>query len=76
MNSSFELQNSSLEIRNLIIESILLCGVCILKFFDFLSINVSESADLVQKMSDFSIFQVYLSIKNLELSIFVLYSSV
>ena len=47
MICSFNFKNSSLEFRNFIIEGVLLWSISILKFFNFFSVQFSETADLI-----------------------------
>lgn len=54
---AFNLKNSSFQFWNLVIEGVLFGSIRILKFFNFFSIQLSETTNLIQKMSYFSIFE-------------------
>jgi hypothetical protein len=61
MNLRLELHADLLEIRDLIVESILLISVGILQLFQLFSVDLSESVDFFEQMSDLPILQNNLS---------------
>lgn len=64
MYFGLEFQTDLLEIRNLVVESILLISVSIFKFFQFFSVDLSEAVNFFKQMSDLTIFQNNLSIED------------
>lgn len=73
---SLELEDVLLVVTDLVIKSILLVGVGGLEFSDLVAVDFSQSADLLEQVGDFTVFEVDLSTQDLRFVVFGLDGSV